>query len=373
MNKPIRTYWKREIKKVMPLLAIPLLFSAFVIAQLYQQLHEYHVQGLLSFAFPEEFGGYLDWGERFIAVYSEWDGFHIIVMMIFLSALTLRVFYQENRAGISDFLRTLPIRERDKMSIKLINGESAILVYCLIQGLSLTAAAAVWQPGITEVNRFAFAGTQMTNTCLYIWKIMLLSFLVMSVIYFVFFAAQCCIHNTVLGFIVGTGVLLTPFYTTLVGRGIQVVLDKFSYITGVFWTLFPNIYIGTQEGEYSSLLSYAEASWAWSFYTEKLMFLLIFAVAALAVIVLAVAKKWHIRESNNRLINARGVTEFILAGVAVCGGFGLAMLMDGSNNMRDSYLLVRYVVLALFASAILFLAFHVFLWVVERQSRQEQE
>lgn len=326
MNRSERTYMKREVKKALPVLIIGILYTVVAFAVVFQQLRDICLDGYLAFSFPYYFS-VREFGDCFI---HEWvrvmEKFHPFVIIFMEALLIRRIFYQENRAGISDFLRTLPIKEWKKTWIKVGVGEAVIFVFCLVYGLAAAVVYSIYGDRLNEINSMIPGASVGGNTYFMIGQIVLLMFVGMSVMFLILFAAQLYIHNLVAAYIVGAGVLLTPVYFTYIygvlygpARGLGIWTIPSSMIMSFPFLDMQALNSGT---DVITMIKYVAR---WDGYSQKLLFLLLFFLLAVAVILLALKKRWNVWESNNALVNSKVVMEFIFTGISL--GFGTVVVM----------------------------------------------
>ncbi|MCM1245045.1 MAG: hypothetical protein NC293_05285 [Roseburia sp.] len=329
MSRAEITYTKREIKKVLPVLIVGVLYTIYMFVLLFFRLRDVCLNGYLAFSFPNYFQ-ISELGDVFMYWWDACaDEFHVYVIIFMEMFLIRRIFYQENRAGISDFLRTLPVKEWKKTWIKAGVGEATIVVFCLIHGLAACAVNSVYDKPIHEITSMIPGGVTGANTYFMIWKTIFLMFVGMSVMFFILFAAQLYIHNMVAAYLIGAGVLATPLY-----------------ITTIYWSLYEDArHLGIGNIPASMLMpfpvfdmkdvaadmdtvSMASHVAYWDGYSGKLLFLFLFLIIAIAVILLALKKRWNVWESNNAVVNSRAVMQFIFSGISICFGTMVVMLFD---------------------------------------------
>lgn len=323
MSKPVITYLKREIKKVLPVLILGILYVAFIFGIVYLSLRDKHMNAILSFA-------YTDWfsvdevGNLFIhRLCSYMEEFHLIFIVVFIGILVYRVFYQENRAEISDFLRILPVKDWQKLWIKVGVGESIILLVCALFGVTGTVMNAILNPEFQKISGFFPGDHAPVGSYVMLWQIVLMMFLGMSAIFLVLFAAQSMIHNMAVAFCVGSGVLFAPFYFTTVYESVvndsviahsiplSLLMHYPEYLYGGDMIDADLSYVGGQ----SMPVTIVNTQWLW--FSEKLIFLLVLIFIALVIIAAVAVFRWNIRESSNSIINSKAVTEFIFTGISV--------------------------------------------------------
>lgn len=111
MSKSSVTYMKRELRKVLPVFALAVLYAAFIFLVVCLELSDQNAQARLAIAFPNTV--FFNAGNTFCFMVASILGkFHSIAVIVLEVLLIRKVFYLENRAGVSDFLRILPLKER---------------------------------------------------------------------------------------------------------------------------------------------------------------------------------------------------------------------------------------------------------------------
>ena len=104
MSKPAVTYMKREWKKVLPVFILSVCYAAFVFILVFITLKGANGQFRLGMAYPDEYMSF-EIGDIFLTNMSGvLEGFHGFVIIIFEAMLIRKVFYQENRLGLSPHL-----------------------------------------------------------------------------------------------------------------------------------------------------------------------------------------------------------------------------------------------------------------------------
>ncbi len=343
MSKPVITYLNREIKKVFPVLILGILYAVFMFGKIYLGLKNNYMDAVLSFAYPDWFS-IPGTGDLFISLLCNYMAqLHLIFVVIFTAILVCRVFYLENRAEISDFLRILPVKEWQKLWMKVAVGETAILLTCGVFGIIGTVCNAMLSPGLQKVNSFFPGDLVSADSYLMLWQIVLLMFLGMSAIFLVLFVAQSCIHNMAVAFGVGCGVLLTPLYFSVIYESVVMDPSVSHDIPMSIITHYPDVFhdgsllesdLSYLGGETYMSIDVSTSQWAW--FSEKLIFLLVIIAIALAIIAAVSAFRWNIRESSNAMINSIAVTEFIFTGICIAVATLFAFLIyDGGHNVDD--------------------------------------
>ena len=329
MSRAVITYAKREMKKLIPVLVLGVGYILFLFFKVYLDVRNFRLDGLLSFAYPGSFEITKYIGDVFLSYMAErMNSLHSVAVLVLEIFLIFRLFYQENRSEISDFLRILPIREWQKIWIKAGAGEILILCISVLFGAIGTCFNLVIDSGVQEINsmiRYRSEG-ESVNSFAGIWLTALLLFLSMSAIFLVLFAAQCCIHSMLIGFLTGFGILFTPMYFS------SALLGNRNWSIGALLSPYPEGAIGwTMDYAYSEQGLF-EVHAIWEYLPEKVGFLLIAILAALIVLVAASRFYWHIRESANSIINSKAVMEFILTGLALAVAVGIVVFIDTIPN-----------------------------------------
>lgn len=328
MSRPAVTYMKREWKKVLPVFVLSVCYAAFVFILVFVTLSDTNTVFRLQMAYPEWAPGF-EIGDVFISTLSGiLDSFHGFAVIVFEALLIRKVFYQENRAGISDFLRILPIRERNKAAMKVCAGESVILGFCLLFGTFGSITNALLSKGLAEnasimpIGIFT-AGGAASNTYTMLWQTSGMMFLALSAIFLVLFVAQSCIHNMPAAMFAGFGLLLVPYYYTTLYEMTTMKALHMSEVAGSFLTHYPAVNV---ENEYVGDTELYTMTAEWGYIGERILFLAAVILAAAGILVLLLHFRWNIRESNNRMINSPAVAEFIVTGLSISTGTAVALI-----------------------------------------------
>lgn len=326
---------KREWKKVLPVFALSVCYAALVFILVFLALSDANTSFRLEMAYPDEYPSF-EIGDMFItAMFSVMDRFHGFAVIVFEAMLIRKVFYQENRAGISDFLRILPIKERNKAAMKVCAGESAILGFCVFFGVFGTITNAILSKGLAEnasimpIEKMTDGGS-LSNAYSMIWQTSGMMFLALSAMFLVLFVVQNCIHNMPVAMFAGFGMLFVPTYYTMLYEMTTVKDLHMSMVAGVFLNHFPTINYGD---EYIGEIDIYTMGAEWGYMSEKILFLAVVIVVAIGILALLLRMRWNIRESNNRIINSPAVTEFIVTGFSISAGTAVAVI---TGNMPYS-------------------------------------
>lgn len=341
MSSAVITYTKREMKKVFPVFLLGAGYILFLFFLVYMSVRNYQLDGLLSVAYPENFE-IIRAGDIFVYFIAEnMNHFHPVAALFLEVLLAFRLFSFENRPEISDFIRILPIREWQKLWIKVGAGEMLILLLSVLFGIVGTCLNSVVNPGIKEINSLLYDRNvvQGMNSYALIWMTALLLFLSMSAIFLVLFVAQCCIHNMLIGFMIGFGVLLVPFYFMGVIEVVAKTIRNYTWIFTALLLPYPDVTRDVYEGQ-DVLASFQE----WDSLSEKIAFLIIVNLAALCALLVVSRLHWHIRKSANRIINSMGVMEFILSGLALSVAVGIVLFMDNFNSDLFGFCIVSLLI-----------------------------
>ncbi len=321
MSKASATYMKRELRKVLPVFILAALSAIFVFGLVYLALADNNANLRLNLAYME--GLYMEGGDLFIAQLCYFlDKWYFILTAVIELLLIRRVFYLENRAGVSDFLKILPVKETHKVLMKACAGELVIFGYCAVFGAAGTIANALLSPGLAEINMILSAEGAASNACAMLWHMTGMMFLSMSAIFLVLFVVQCCIHNVSMATIVGIGFLCVPYYYSMIYYMAKSGKTPLMQIAiGLFC---PYAYrIEQNVSEISETASIAMVEWQ---NPQKIrMFLIVVIAAALAALAAALYLRWNLRESNTNYINSPAVREFILTGFSVSAGTAIAL------------------------------------------------
>nr|MBP3598208.1 hypothetical protein [Eubacterium sp.] len=348
MNKAIMTYGKRELKKVivLPILAVLYIVLLFL-------LHGILVSGesyaqYVAHGFPGVAGIY-GTGDLYFHYLCEriMPDFTWLTAIFFVVFLVQRLFYLENRDGVSDFLRVLPIREREKTLVKLTIGESLILFYALLFGIAGTISYKCVNPSLRFRSEIIMNGSTDTNGLLVLWQMASLMFVTMSAMFLVYYLAQCCIHHRALAFVIGTGVLGVP---ALISYALNQILStdaSWNDVTFAIVIPYPEADTGAYLESWNTYIEKYVVQWKW--YPSAMVFWLCVCVLIGILIAVAVKCRWNIKESSNRLINSGYVCTFIISGVTFCVALSVAMLrtaamMSGMNlsDVTRSFMIVLF-------------------------------
>lgn len=325
MSQPTIVYAKREIKRVLPLLVLAVFYTAFTYLLVYRGIRGRAASGLAALAGYSEVVGIYECGDLFLEALREMlEHLSFFGVIFFEFLLILRLFSAENRSEISDFIRILPLKEWKKTWIKAVVGEAVILISCLMFGLTGTVMDAVFTPQIQMMNKIIPNGTTNTNSCLMIWQIVLFLFLAMSAIYLILFAVQLCVHNMLLAFALGGGILVSILYFVLVFSSIYGGRAG-AGARGISRSLMDYLpYCSEKQYEYMNYGIVSVNEMKWSYYTERLLFLLLLCGIGTAVILLSIRCRWSIRENQFKLVNSNAVQQFIFTGISLAAGMGIS-------------------------------------------------
>ena len=314
---------KREWKKVLPVFALSVCYAAFVFILVFLALSDANTSFRLKMAYPDGYPSF-EIGDMFItAMYNVLIEFHGFAVIVFEAMLVRKVFYQENRAGISDFLRILPIKERNKAAMKVCAGESAILGFCVFFGVFGTITNAILSKGLAEnasimpIEKITDGGS-LSNAYSMIWQTSGMMFLALSAMFLVLFVVQSCIHNMPVAMFAGFGMLFVPTYYTVIYEMTTIKDLHMSEVAGSFLHHFPMLHYGN---EYIGETEIYTMQAGFGYLGEKILFL-----AAIGILALLLRMRWNIRESNNRMINSPAVAEFIVTGFSISAGTAVAVI-----------------------------------------------
>lgn len=363
MSKPVVTYMKREYKKVLPVLILSLCYAAFVFILVYLRLNDENTILRQRLAYVDE-AGYFYMGDLFLnALWEVLNEYHRFLVIVFEVLLIRKVFYQENRAGVSDFLRILPIKERNKIMMKICAGESVILGFCAVFGILGTIVYNVLSPGLEErAGIFPIESLTMDesaiHTCRMIWQTSFLMFLALSAMFLVLFLMQCCVHNMPVALFAGFGLLYAPYYYTSLNE-MAVWGDKEIHMSNVaasFLSHYPYVNGGgVLAGSEDLMCYYAKLM----YYGEKIWFLIAVILIAAVMLAIALRLRWNVKGSNNIMINSPAVAEFIVTGLSISVGVGVAVLTG-----NEPYTALRATPMEKYAFYFVTLAVGAVVWVL---------
>lgn len=320
MSKASATYMKRELKKVLPVFILAVLNAVFTFVLVYVKLSNNNSNLRLNLAYME--ATYLEGGDLFLAsLCHNLDMWYFISMVVIELLLIQRVFYLENRAGVSDFLKILPVKETHKILMKVCAGELVIFGYCAVFGIAGTIVNALLSPGLAETSMILSAEGAASNTYAMLWHMAGMIFLSMSAIFLVMFVVQCCIHNVPLATAVGIGFLCVPYYYSML---YFIVKSGQTPLLQLAESLFrPYTYGIKRELSEISESAYI-VTLEWQNPQKMCIFFIFVIVAALIALAAALYFRWNLRESNAYHINSPGVREFIITGFSVSVGTAMA-------------------------------------------------
>ncbi len=372
MSRPTIVYIKREMKKVLPLLVLAVIYTAITYLFVYMNIKDEVSSRLLALAGYSECAGIYDLGDLFLdSLRRIMERLSFFGVLFFDFILILRLFATENRSEISDFIRILPLKEWKKTWIKVGVGEAAILGSCLLFGLTGTVMNAIFTPQLQEINEMIPDGTTNTNSCLMIWQIVLFVFLAMSAIYLILFVAQLCIHNMMLAFAVGGGILASIVYFVTMFANIYGDMGGMTEISHSLIQYLPYRSETYLEFENQTITVY---DLEWSFYADRLLFLLLLCGIGLAIILISIRCRWCIRENNFMLVNSNAVMQFIFTGISLAAGMGIALATGNAPFVgtiyRDTRGEFRYWMMSIGIAALFLLVFN--LAVILRKKKQRR-
>lgn len=326
MNSAIRTYGKREFRKISLLPVFSLVYTLLVYGTLSYVMNGLITEHYLKHGFSD-MASYIMLGDCFFYYLYEviMSAYHVIFVLGFEIFLVQRLFYLENREGVSDFLRVLPVREKDKVLVKVVIGESMNAFFALIFGVVGTITYKMFERDLVFQNQ-VFGSTTSTNAFLLIWQVSLLMFVTMSAIFLVLYLAQSVIHHRAVAFGVGAGVLFVP--AVFAAMVIEVLDGSYQWIYAAISPLKPYA-----QGEMVTLLDGEDFTAnrflvEWNCYSESVILWSAIAVLAGVLIAVSVKCRWNLRESSNRMINSSGVHSFLISGIAFCAAMSVTVMAD---------------------------------------------
>lgn len=326
MNSAIRTYGKREFRKVLLLPVVSLIYTVLVYGLLLLFMKDRIAEQYLKQGFSD-ITSYIMSGDCFFYYLYEsvMNVFYVIAVLGFEFFLVQRLFYLENREGVSDFLRILPLREKEKVFIKLVIGEGMIFLFALIYGIGGTVTYKILERDLVFQNQ-VFGSVTSTNSILLIWKMALLMFVTMSAVFLVLYLAQSVIHHRAAAFAVGAGVLGVPM---LFAGAVKVILhgsNQWIYAAVSLLKPYGNAeMVSVFDAEDLCINRFCVE---WNCYYDALYLWSVIAVVAGVLIAVSVKYRWNVRESSNRMINSAGVHSFLLSGVSFCVAVCVVLFAD---------------------------------------------
>lgn len=374
MSQPTLIFAKREMKKVMPLFVLAVFYTAVTYLFVYRGINGGTASGLVALAGYSEVIGIYECGDILLngirRILEELSFFGVI---FFDFILILRLFAAENRSEISDFIRLLPLKEWKKTWIKAAVGEVVILGSCVMFGLAGTVMDAIFTPQIQEINEMIPNGTTDTNSCLMLWQIVLFVFLAMSAIYLILFVAQLCVHNMLLAFAVGGGSLVSIIYFTAMFAGIY---GEAGGMTGIPRSLSEYLpYCSERQYDYMDYGILSVLDLEWSFYADRLLFLLLLCGIGTTLILISIRCRWSIRENQFMLVNSNAVLQFIFTGISLAAGMGISYAAGNAPLIgtiyRDTGGEFRYWMVSIAVSALFLVVLN--LAVMHRKKKQRRE
>ncbi len=333
MSKAILTYGKRELRKVLLSPIFSLIWVVLLFGVLNSGFHALMRDSYLAHGFTEHISIYTV-GDLFFFYLCEMalDEVYMISALMFEIFLVQRLFYLENRDGVSDFLRILPIRERDKAWVKIGIGEVMNLFFALSFGVIGTIVYSTTESGILLRSYMLPGGATSTNGVLVIWQIALMMFVTMSAIFLVFYLAQSCIHHRAVAFLVGFGVLGVPALFAYNANQIFKGAGKMKSVTLAAFQPIPDIRREEMVVQDYSYIEKYVVSWDW--YDEAMIFWGIICVIAGVLIAVALKYRWNVKESSNRIINSDRVRSFLVSGVSFAVAMSIAVLTVSLSGNR---------------------------------------
>ncbi len=371
MNSQYRTYMKREIKKTYPLLIVGLLFLVFMAVVTTSMTNGVYEGALLELS--DHFTSHAVWGMGEVAnlfINAVFGGsaatYYTIAILVFLVVLLQQTFLHENRSGIADFLQVLPLRERDKIIMKLINAHVAIAIYTVSFGVILSLACLSVNDNLQKVADYYYTSFTQINPYAVIWQSALLQFLGMSAIYLIFFLTITCIHNRFLSYVVGIGLMISPaafclWYDDILRYGQERNLIVRYFAPCYF---FPDTtYVDTSAGDSYTIVQ-------WDGYGAHVLFYAGTIVVAALLIVFAVRRKWHIREAHNVLMNEEVAAQFVITGISLCTAlFGSSFALEVFSVDEGHYSMMSYWIMALLLSVVNYIIISVIRWLIEKRQQ----
>ncbi len=320
MNQGIWTYWKREVKKVIPVFAVMLAYIMATWIYVLVQMQGTTERIDLAFSYPEKiryclvgdvFGGYLgSFGANFQWVF--------VPGILFL--LMLCLFNRENQPEIAEFIRVLPVRERHKKLMKLLAGELTIVLYSLVFGCVGSTVAMSVQNKFVESSQLVSTATGCANIYDVIWKMVAINFVTLSALFLILFLMQSIVHHFVAALLAGGGVILMPMYLVEIFSEFFQIPCEFKKILDAPFRVFYEMKEVMLTGPFQQrVLRYSD-----SLYQSKIYFWLTVCVLTLVLWYVSERLYWGVKEANNVYINSPVVMSFLTTGLYVCVGMGIS-------------------------------------------------
>lgn len=188
----------------------------------------------------------------------------------------------------------------------------------------------------------------------------------MSSLYLVFFLTITCIHNRFLSYAVGIGLMISPaafclWYDDILRYGQERNLIVRYFVPCYF---FPDTtYVDTSAGDSYTIVQ-------WGDYGAHALFYVGTIVVAALLIVLAVRRKWHIREAHNVLMNEEVAVQFVITGISLCTAlFGSAFVLEMISFQEENYSMVSYWIMTALIGVVIYIILSVIRRLIEKRQQ----
>lgn len=304
MSQTTKTYVVRNIKKVLPVFILAMLFCVLLSGQFF------------NFS-QAKWTAYLQMSGTYYLSSSDvtnqiWDYFTSLFVLtqpivIFCLLLTLTLFFHEKNAGTSDFLAILPLKESKKIGIKLGIGIGAIAIVTVFLGLFITLVLAIYAPDLNHFTQLFWQYDCITGELyLRIWQILLELFLTETLVFFTFFLLQLWTQNILLGFVYGFGIICVPsFYSFL--------LNQFSSKSSVLWFMGGFSSLQIQHSPVDNMVTVTN-----QMATEKMIFLTVTLAVLIAAYILTLRLRLQVSERPNMPVRTTAISYFLVSGILFC-------------------------------------------------------
>lgn len=88
------------------------------------------------------------------------------------------------------------------------------------------------------------------------------------------------------------------------------------------------------------------------------------------MIVLAVCRKWHIREAHNVLMNEEVAVQFVITGISLCTAlFGSAFVLEMISFQEGNYSMVSYWIMTALIGVVIYIILSVIRRLIEKRQQ----
>ena len=108
----------------------------------------------------------------------------------------------------------------------------------------------------------------------------------------------------------------------------------------------------------------------WGDYGAHALFYVGTIVVAALLIVLAVRRKWHIREAHNVLMNEEVAVQFVITGISLCTAlFGSAFVLEMISFQEENYSMVSYWIMTALIGVVIYIILSVIRRLIEKRQQ----